>query len=219
MGSPESEADRDDDELQHRVEISGDFYLGKFEVTQGQWKSVMGTEPWNGKSFVKEGADFAATYVSWEDAVEFCKKLSTRDGVDYRLPSEAEWEYACRGGSESAYSFGDAASDLGKYAWFYDNASSVGEKYAHEVGQKLANDFGLHDMHGNVWEWCGDLYGDYDSSETRDPTGASDGTLRVSRGGSWVYSSPNCRSANRNWFSPDDRYFSLGFRVLRSSIK
>ena len=219
MGSPESEADRDDDELQHRVEISGDFYLGKFEVTQGQWKSVMGTEPWNGKSFVKEGADFAATYVSWEDAVEFCKKLSTRDGVDYRLPSEAEWEYACRGGSESAYSFGDAASDLGKYAWFDDNESSVGKRYAHEVGQKLANDFGLHDMHGNVWEWCGDFYGHYDSSETRDPTGASDGAYRVHRGGSWSNSSRHCRSAYRSCSSPDSRSDLLGFRVLRSSIK
>ena len=157
--------------------------------------------------------------MSWEDAVEFCKKLSTRDGVDYRLPSEAEWEYACRGGSESAYSFGDAASDLGKYAWFYDNASSVGEKYAHEVGQKLANDFGLHDMHGNVWEWCGDLYGDYDSSETRDPTGASDGANRVYRGGCWNFSSQSCRSALRIRFSPGFRDCDLGFRVLRSSIK
>ena len=219
MGSPESEADRDDDELQHRVEISGDFYMGKFEVTQGQWKSVMGTEPWKGEDAVKEGVDFAATYVSWEDAVEFCKKLSARDGVDYRLPSEAEWEYACRGGSELAYSFGDAASDLGKYAWFDDNADSIGEDYAHEVGQKRANDFGLHDMHGNAWEWCGDFYGDYDSSETRDPTGASDGTLRVLRGGSWFNSSRSCRSADRLRRSPDLRSSFLGFRVLRSSIK
>ena len=113
MGSPESEPDRDDDEKQHRVEISRPFYLGKYEVTQGEWKSVMGTEPWKGEDFVKEGADYAASYVSWEDAVSFCEKLSKRDGVEYRLPSEAEWEYACRGGSDSVYSFGDDSDDLG----------------------------------------------------------------------------------------------------------
>ena len=104
MGSPTDEPDRYDNETQHRVEISRDFYLGKYEVTQGEWKSVMGTEPWKGKRVVKEGDDYAASYVSWEDAVAFCQKLSSRDGVEYRLPSEAEWEYACRGGSESAYS-------------------------------------------------------------------------------------------------------------------
>ena len=181
----------------------------------------MGTEPWKGKSLVKEGDDYAATYVSWEDAVAFCKKLSSQDGVEYRLPSEAEWEYSCRGGSESAYSFGADASELGRHAWFGDNADSVGEEYAHEVGQKRGNGFGLHDMHGNAWEWCGDYYDSeyYSNSAQRDPMGPDGGTLRVSRGGSWLDSSQNCRSALRLWNSPDNLNHFLGFRVLRSSIK
>ena len=221
MGSPEDEPDRGGDESQHRVEISRDFYLGKYEVTQGEWKSVMGTEPWKGESSVQEGDDYAATYVSWEDAVAFCQKLSSRDGVEYRLPSEAEWEYACRGGSESAYSFGADASELGAHAWFNDNTDSVGEEYPHEVGQKRGNGFGLHDMHGNVWEWCGDYYDSeyYSNSVKRDPVGPDEGSDRVYRGGSWNNSSQLCRSAFRNGYSPDNRDYLLGFRVLRSSIK
>ena len=181
----------------------------------------MGTEPWKGKSSVQEGDDYAATYVSWEDAVAFCQKLSSQDGVEYRLPSEAEWEYSCRGGSESAYSFGADASDLGKYAWYHENANDIGERYAHEIGEKLSNHFGLHDMHGNAWESCGDYYDSeyYSNSVKRDPMGPDEGTLRVSRGGGWFLSSQLCRSAFRGRFSPDDRYFSLGFRVLRSSIE
>ena len=221
MGSPEDEPDRGDDESQHRVEISRDFYLGKFEVTQGEWKSVMGTEPWKGEDYVKVGDNYPAVYVSWEDAVVFCQKLSSRDGVEYRLPSEAEWEYACRVGSESAYSFGADASELGRHAWFEDNADSVGEEYSHEVGQKRGNGFGLHDMHGNVWEWCGDYYDSeyYSNSAQRDPMGPDEGTLRVLRGGCWGNSSQNCRSARRFGRSPVNRFSFLGFRVLRSSIK
>ena len=137
------------------------------------------------------------------------------------MPSEAEWEYSCRGGSESAYSFGDDALDLGKYAWCHENAWDIGEKYAHEVGQKRGNGFGLHDMHGNVWEWCGDYYGKdyYNNSPKRDPTGPDEGTDRVSRGGSGDCSSRGCRSASRSRLSPDYRLSSLGFRVLRSSTK
>ena len=181
----------------------------------------MGTEPWKGKSLVQEGDDYAATYVSWQNAVAFCQKLSSRDGVEYRLPSEAEWEYSCRGGSESAYSFGADASDLGKYAWCDENAWDIGEKYAHEVGQKLSNRFGLHDMHGNVYEWCGD-YDDseyYSNSAKRDPMGPDGGSNRVYRGGGWNDSFRLCRSAYRYGNSPDRRGYYLGFRVLRSSIK
>jgi formylglycine-generating enzyme required for sulfatase activity len=209
MGSPADEADREDDEAQHRVEISQDFYLGKYEVTQGEWKSVMGTEPWKGEDFVKAGAGYPATYVSWDDAVEFCTKLSSRDGVD------------CRGGSDSAYSFGADASDLGRHAWFDKNAYNIDEEYAHEVGLKRGNGFSLHDMHGNVYEWCGDYYESeyYSNSPKRDPMGPSDGSIRVSRGGSWFISSLDCRSANRNGSLPDGQNFILGFRVLRSSIK
>ena len=138
MGSPASEAGRNGDESQHRVRITQSFYIQTTEVTQGQWKSVMGTEPWKGKPYKKEGADYAASYVSHDDAVEFCRKLSARDGTTYRLPTEAEWEYACRSGTESSYSFGDSFDQLGQYAWFDDNAVELGEQYAHRVGQKLS---------------------------------------------------------------------------------
>ena len=221
MGSPASEPNRDDNEKQHRVKISKSFYMGKYEVTQGEWKSLMGTEPWRNKEFVKEGENYAATYVSWEDAISFCEKLSKRDGIKYRLPSEAEWEYACRGGSDSVYSFGDDLDDLGRYAWFRENADVVGEEYAHEVGLKLGNGFGLHDMHGNVWEWCLDRYdsGYYVVSPIVDPKGPSEGSKQANRGGSWNNYASFCRSADRSRGSPDYRYYNRGFRVLRSSIK
>ena len=159
--------------------------------------------------------------MSWEDAVEFCEKLSKRDGVAYRLASEAEWEYACRSGTESAYSFGADASDLGKYAWYHENANDIGERYAHEIGEKLSNHFGLHDMHGNAWESCGDYYDSeyYSNSAKRDPMGPDEGAFRVFRGGSWFNSSLNCRSAHRFRISPVNRSGDLGFRVLRSSIE
>jgi formylglycine-generating enzyme required for sulfatase activity len=220
MGSPLGEADRGHDERQHRVRISQPFYMQTTEVTQGQWESVMGTTPWSGEKYVKEGSDYAASYVSWDDAVEFCRKLSLKDGVEYRLPSEAEWEYACRGGSSTAYSFGDNPSALGDYAWFDDNADDIGEEYAHRVGQKRSNGFGLYDMHGNVYEWCSDWYGGdyYKSSPLADPRGPSEGSDRVNRGGSWGNTARYARSASRNRNSPGLRYLNLGFRVLRSSV-
>ena len=229
MGSPASEKDRGDDEGPvhrgddrgddegpvHRVRITKPYYLGTYEVTQSQFEKVMGTSPWEGKSYAKEGADYAASYVSWDDAVEFCKKLSTKEGRTYRLPTEAEWEYACRAGSKTAYSFGADSSNLGTYAWYDDNAYDVDEKYAHRVGQKRANDFGLHDMHGNVWEWCQDWYGEdyYENSPASDPTGPTKGVDRVFRGGGWCFSAKICRSANRSGSTPGARNYYLGFRV------
>ncbi|MFM7925419.1 MAG: formylglycine-generating enzyme family protein, partial [Planctomycetaceae bacterium] len=130
MGSPASEKDRDDDETQHQVTLTKPFYMGRTEVTQGQLKEVLGTEPWKGKSFVQEGDDYPAVDVDWDDAVEFCKKLSAMEGKVYRLPTEAEWEYACRGGTKTAFSFGDDEAELGKYAWFDGNAWDIDEKYA-----------------------------------------------------------------------------------------
>ena len=216
MGSPESESERDDDERQHRVTLTKDYYLGTTEVTQGQWESVMGTTPWRGEENVKEGRNYAASYVSWEDAVEFCKRLSERDGRQYRLPTEAEWEYACRGGTTMAYSFGSDASELSNYGWWgrlSGNGNAQTEQYAHQVGQKRPNPFGLYDMHGNVWEWCSDWRGDYPSDIVTDPRGPNIALLRVVRGGSWFSSARVCRSAVRNNLTPGYRSRSLGFRV------
>jgi formylglycine-generating enzyme required for sulfatase activity len=214
MGSPADKEDRDD-EHQHPVRITKPFYVGVTEVTQGQWEAVMGTRPWSDEEYVKDGPDYAASYVSWEDAREFCERLSKREGKTYRLPTEAEWEYSCRGGTTTAYHFGDDASRLDEYAWFDDNAYDVDEKYAHRVGQKKANPFGLHDMHGNVWEWCADWYESdyYKASPVDDPTGPSTASDRVYRGGSWSFSARFCRSADRSWNARSRRGSYLGFRV------
>ena len=160
------------------VTLTKPFGLGKHEVTHGQWKSVMGTEPWGGQKYVTADKDCPATFVSYFVAVEFCEKLTDLErksgklkaNEEYRLPSEAEWEYACRAGTTTAYSFGDDEKQLGEYAWFRGNAMNAGEEYAHKVGWKKPNPWGLHDMHGNVWEWCSDWYGDALSGGT-DPIG------------------------------------------------
>ena len=226
MGTPKDEKGRDDNEgPRHRVKISQPYYLGTYEVTQQQWREVMGSEPWLKKGgspmlCVKTGKDYPATFVTWDDAVAFCKKLSERDGVDYRLPTAAEWEYACRAGTTTAYSFGDSEADLSQYAWHRKNASDIGENYAHRVGQKLSNPFGLYDMHGNLWEWCSDCW-DKDhhwKSSSIDPQGPQTGSLRVYRGGCWYDTARYCQSSYEYWYVPTYRHYSLGFRVLRSSV-
>jgi formylglycine-generating enzyme required for sulfatase activity len=218
MGSPETEPGREDDETQHMVTISKSFYMQTTEVTQGQWMAVMATEPWKGKSYVKEGPNYAASYVSWDDAVAFCKKLSEREGKTYRLPTEAEWEYACRAGTETTWSFGDDEKELGDYAWYHGNAG-IGEACVHQVGLKKPNAFGLYDMHGNVDEWCHDYYGEdyYKQSPEKDPTGPARGSFRVLRGGSWDNDSRGTRSADRGRLVADFRYlyFYVGFRLVR----
>lgn len=213
MGSPAGEAGRYDDETSHEVVLKKDFYLGVTEVTQKEWKLVMGTSPWSGKEYVKEGDDYPATYVSWEDAVEYAKKLGEKDGEGYRLPTESEWEYACRGGTRTAYSFGADANLLKDHGWYDVNAWDVGEKYAHEVGHKKANPLGLFDMHGNVYEWCSDWKGDYPSGRVTDPTGPEQGSYRVIRGGSWGSTAREVRSASRLSFAPSYRLSNLGFRL------
>jgi formylglycine-generating enzyme required for sulfatase activity len=217
MGSPEGEPDRKDNEQQHPVTISKAFYMQTTEVTQGQWKELMDTEPWKGKQYVKEGPDYPATYVSWNDAVAYCKTLSEKEGKTYRLPTEAEWEYACRAGTETAWSFGDDETALGDYAWHPENAWRIDEKYAHQVGLKKPNAFGLYDMHGNVYEWCHDYFEEdyYKQSPAKDPTGPVTGAFRVFRGGSWYYNSRTTRSAGRNRFVADYRNFRHGFRLVR----
>jgi formylglycine-generating enzyme required for sulfatase activity len=217
MGSPEGEKDRSNDEgPQHRVRISKPFYLGETEVTQEQFRAVMNTEPWKGQTYAQENGRNAASYINHDDAVEFCRRLSQREGKTYRLPREAEWEYACRGGTTTRFHFGDDESQLGEYAWFDGNADSVGEDYAHAVRQKKPNPFGLYDMHGNVWEWCADWYDQeyYASSPGTDPTGPSSGSSRVLRGGSWYGVPLFVRCAVRSSFTPVRRYNYSGFRVL-----
>lgn len=218
MGSPESEEGRVDNEgPQHRVEISTPFYIQTTEVTQAQWTSVMGTEPWKGEKFVTEDLANAASYVSWDDAVAFCEALSGRDGKVYRLPTEAEWEYACRAGSTSAFSCGDDVEVLLEYAWFRKNAFDTGQRYPGPVGRKRPNEFGLFDMHGNVAEWCSDQYADgyYAKAPAIDEGGPPTGIRRICRGGSWNMPADQVRSAYRRL-----REFtagaigSVGFRVV-----
>jgi len=204
-------------EYKHKVTISRPFYMQTTEVTQGQWMAVMETEPWFGKANVVEGPNYAASYVSWNDAVAYCKKLNKKEGKTYRLPKEAEWEYACRAGTTTTWSFGNDEKVLGDYAWYIENAEDTGEQYAHQVGQKKPNAFGLYDMHGNVFEWCRDYYGEdyYKQSPKKDPMGPASGPFRVLRGGSWGNFSRYARSAYRFGNDADGRAFNFGFRLVR----
>jgi sulfatase modifying factor 1 len=217
MGSPESEPGRASGEDQHKVTISKPFYMQTTEVTQGQWNAVMGTEPWKGQQHVKEGPNNAATYVSSDDALAYCKKLSEKEGKTYRLPTEAEWEYACRAGTETRWSFGDDEKELGDYAWYRENARDIDEEYAHQVGLKKPNAFGLYDMHGNVFEWCHDYFEEdyYKQSPEKDPTGPTSGSFRVLRGGSWYDHAHLSRSVSRSeGVAADRNYYVFGFRVV-----
>jgi formylglycine-generating enzyme required for sulfatase activity len=199
-----------------RITLTKPFWLGVHQVTQGQWLQVVGTTPWKGKEFTIEGADVAASCVSWDDAMAFCKKLSRKEGKRYRLPTEAEWEWACRAGTMTAYSFGDDGKQLGEYAWFDGNAYDKGERYPHRVGQKKSNPFGLYDVHGNVWEWCSDCHEDGNplEEEAIDPQGPPFGSFRILRGGSWVSAAIYLRSSNRNYKAPGRRNDGIGCRVL-----
>ena len=186
----------------HKITISNDFYMGKYEVTQAQWKAVMSSNPSNFK-----GDNLPVEQVSWDDAQEFIKKLNAKGEGTYRLPTEAEWEYAARSGTT-----GDYAGNLDAMAWYSTNSGNK----THEVGTKQANGWGLYDMHGNVWEWCADWYGAYSSSAQTDPTGATSGSVRVFRGGGWFSDAVYLRSAIRNYNSPSYRGSVLGFRVVRN---
>jgi len=210
MGSPSSERDRDNDEGPvHRVKISRPFYMGKYEVTQKQYYVIAKSKP---SRFKQEGRP--VENVSWDQANSFCKKLSEIKGGSYRLPTEAEWEYACRAGSQDSFYFGDdpTYSQLEQYAWYSKNGDSA----THPVGEKKPNSFGLYDMHGNVWEWCGDWYAtDYSRhSIAVDPQGPLIGKSRVLRGGGWFRSAMYCRSANRSGCEPVYGRDYLGFRIV-----
>ena len=195
MGSPDSdEAAYAEEKPQHRVRITKPFYLGKYPVTQEQWEAVMGSNPSNFK-----GPKNPVEKVSWDDCQKFLGKLNAKPAAGvgkFQLPSEAQWEYACRAGSKTKYCFGDDESKLGDYAWYEANSRNK----THPVGEKKPNAWGLYDMHGNVWEWCQDRYDDgyYAKSPMDDPTGPTGGSNRVLRGGSWYFPVWFCRSAFRS---------------------
>ncbi|MFZ4083451.1 MAG: bifunctional serine/threonine-protein kinase/formylglycine-generating enzyme family protein [Pirellula sp.] len=244
-------------ETAHRVELTRPFYLGVHEVTVGQFRKFVKAEKykteavadgkggwgfdgdlgytqdpkftWENPGFVQDQTH-PVVNVSWNDAIAYAKWLSGVEGREYRLPTEAEWEYTCRGGSSSEFSFGDDAADLVRYGNVADETLkdkipglkswlrlSDGAAYTNRVGSYKPNDFGLYDMHGNVWEWCSDWYRDYPSGAVRDPMGPSTGSYRVCRGGSWSLEAAHCRSASRNGNGPSPRYNDLGFRLALSS--
>jgi sulfatase modifying factor 1 len=215
-----------------KVLLTKGYWLTKCEVTQSEWKQVMKTEPWKGQDSTKEGVDFPATHVSWNDATDFCRKLTEQERQagrlsndwEYTLPTDAQWERACRAQTETKFSFGDDASKLGDYAWWgglEGDGNAKTEPFAHRVGQKKANPWGLCDMHGNVWEWCRDTY-TLNLSGGRDPEVKSDeekGSNRVIRGGSWSRDAAGCRSGARYGYPPDNRLNYLGFRPALSAVE
>jgi formylglycine-generating enzyme required for sulfatase activity len=190
----------------HEVTVSKPFYMGKYEVTQEQYETIIGNNP----SCFK-GRDLPVEMVSWDDCQTFCQKVSTLTGKTVRLPTEAEWEYACRAGTTTRFYSGNDEKDLAEAAWYAINS---GWK-TYPVGQKKPNDFGLYDMHGNVWEWCQDWFGAYEPNAVTDPQGPASGFGRVLRGGSWYDDGATyCRSANRYGLTPDFQDLSDGFRVV-----
>jgi formylglycine-generating enzyme required for sulfatase activity len=204
MGSPVSETDRGNRETQHEVTLTKPFYMGKYEVTQDQWEGIMGNNP----SSRTKGAKLPVTDVSWEDCQEFIKKLNAKTNNGYRLPTEAEWEYACRAGTSTVYSFGDSLTK---------SDANIGGGIIKAVGSYKPNAFGLFDMHGNVWEWCEDWYANYPAEAVTDPKGSATGEVRVLRGGSSGYGGSLARSSSRNdGGAPTDRSHVVGFRLART---
>lgn len=210
---------------QHEVTFENGFWLGKYEVTQAQWQAIMNTTPWSGGSYTLSDPNSPAVYVSWTDCQSFATALNAhitntaQGAATVRLPSEAEWEYACRAGTTTRFYWGDDPSytTINNYAWWYGNAYDAMEQYAHIVGLKLPNAWGLYDMSGNVREWCEDVY---HSSYTGAPSDGSvwvspTGSLVVARGGSWFDIGANCRSANRVSGSTSTGNFEVGFRLAR----
>ena len=203
-----SENGRENERPVHSVEITKAFYMGKYEVTQSQWETVMGSNP---SKFREKGGNHPVESVSWDDVQLFLKKLNA--GSDkYRLPTEAEWEYAARAGTSSKFSFGNDPSQLDAYAWYNNNSN--GE--THPVGTKRPNPWGLYDIHGNVLEWVNDFYGEvyYKTSAVRDPKGVESDKRRVLRGGAYLNNDSDLRSARRSGINAGNRFFNIGFRVV-----
>lgn len=213
MGSPKSDDDAGPDEQpQHRVRITKPFYLGKYLVTQEQWNAVTGN-----KSNSLTGLRNPVVNVSWEDCQKFFGRLNKQQNAtsSFQLPTEAQWEYACRAGGSTKYSFGDDEAKLDEYAWY--DVNSAGERN-HVVGEKKPNGWGLYDMHGNVFEWCADWHGNffYAASPPDDPTGPATGSYRVIRGGNSACHALSCRSASRAGEKPARRSQFVGFRIVES---
>ena len=196
----------DSEKPAHRVEITKLFEMGKYEVTQAQWESIMGNNPSNFK-----GADRPVENVVWNDVQEFFRKLNARgDGFRYRLPTEAEWEYSARAGTTGPY-----AGSLAGMTWYVENS----EHQTHPVGKKQPNVWGLYDMQGNVYEWVQDWFENYSNTSVTDPEGASSGRFRVMRGGSWSVGSRYSRVSSRARHVPNGKYGDLGFRAARERIR
>ncbi|MBZ0264093.1 formylglycine-generating enzyme family protein, partial [bacterium] len=218
MGSPESEEGRNENEVLHQVIISEPFEIMTTQVTQAQWVALIRKYHSFFRSLARSnpscrrGDNLPVENVSWKDVQQFIKELNVQEsGKEYRLPTEAEWEYACRAGTTTRFNIGDTESDLAQAGFYKANSGS----WTHMVGQQSANAWGLYDMHGNVWEWCSDWYGDYPSGSVKCPTGASNGTERVRRGGCWLSDARYCRSALRNSNTPSYRSSTIGFRLVR----
>lgn len=219
MGRAPDERDaRADETPQHQVTLSHGFWLGTGEVTQAQWQAVMGTRPWEGKACVTESPNCPAVYISWEDARAFVETLNQRTKKAFRLPTESEWEYACRAGAATRFYWGDDLqyAGIGHFAWWRGNALVTGEKQAHPGGGKRPNAWNLYDMSGNVAEWCQDNYGPYSGQCAVDPPGPATGEQRVNRGGNWMSFGGQCRSACRGHDKPSAAFEDLGFRIALS---
>lgn len=206
MGATEEQGDDayGDEKPVHSVTLS-DYYIGKFEVTQGLWKAIMDN---NNPSKFQNGDDYPVEKVCWDDIQTFLTKLNELTGKKYALPTEAQWEYAARGGVKSRGYKYSGSNTIDDVAWYDDNYST------HPVGTKLPNELGIYDMSGNVWEWCSDWYGSYSSESQSNPTGPSTGSGRVLRGGSWFNNARYCRVSNRGHYNPSTRSGDYGFRVV-----
>ena len=206
-----------------KVFLSHGFWLGKYEITQGEWQQLMQSKPWDVQSSLAQAPKIAATFITWPQAIEFCRTLTAQErnagrlpaGWEYTLPTEAQWERACRAGTATQYSFGDDDSNLDEYAWFDTNAQRANERYPHPVGQKKPNAWGLYDMHGNVREWCLDVFVE-NLPGGRDPEVTTGGQNRVCRGGNYFLPSSSCRSSSRD-SSPLNG--SLAFRLALCPVR